>query len=52
MALSWRSTPAILSAVDAVFNRDNAADGLNWDGRAVQHRWSREGEGGLVELWP
>ncbi|MBM08452.1 MAG: double-strand break repair helicase AddA [Magnetovibrio sp.] len=52
MALSWRSTPAILSAVDAVFTRDDAADGLSWDGRAVQHLWSREGEGGLVELWP
>ncbi|MBT6095434.1 MAG: double-strand break repair helicase AddA [Rhodospirillaceae bacterium] len=52
MALSWRSAPAILRAVDAVFARDIAADGLTWDERPVRHQWSRDGEAGLVELWP
>ncbi len=52
MALSWRSAPAILAAVDAVFAREDAADGLSWDGRPVRHQCSRDGEAGLVDLWP
>lgn len=52
MALSWRSTPAVLQAVDAVFSRTAALDGLSWDGHPVRHQWSRFGEAGLVELWP
>lgn len=52
MAQSWRSTPAILRAVDAVFDDHDAADGLTWNGRQVLHQWTREGQGGCVELWP
>jgi len=52
LALSWRSAPAVLQAVDAVFAREAAADGLTWDGHPVRHLWSRVGEAGLVELWP
>jgi len=52
LALSWRSTPAVLQAVDAVFERELAADGLTWGGKRVRHLPSRAGEAGLVELWP
>jgi len=52
MAQSWRSTPAVLRAVDAVFSQPDAADGLSWNDRPVFHRWTREGQAGLVELWP
>ncbi|MEK9726181.1 MAG: UvrD-helicase domain-containing protein, partial [Rhodospirillaceae bacterium] len=52
MAQSWRSVPAVLNAVDAVFADANAADGLTWTDHAVRHLTTREGEAGLVELWP
>ncbi|MBT6093451.1 MAG: double-strand break repair helicase AddA, partial [Rhodospirillaceae bacterium] len=52
MALSWRSAPAVLRAVDAVFARPDAADGLTWGERPVRHLPSRSGDAGLVELWP
>jgi ATP-dependent helicase/nuclease subunit A len=51
MALSWRSVPAVLQAVDAVFSRAAAADGLSWDGHPIRHLPSRTGDAGLVELW-
>jgi ATP-dependent helicase/nuclease subunit A len=48
---SFRSTPPVLAAVDAVFARPEAADGLGADG-PVHHVPRRLGEAGLVELWP
>ncbi len=49
---SFRSTEAVLGAVDAVFAQPHAADGVALDGAAIRHRTARGGEGGLVELWP
>ncbi len=47
--ISFRSTDAVLTAVDAVFAHDAARDGL---AVPVRHVPSREGQAGLVELWP
>jgi len=52
LAVSYRSSAAILSAVDAVFAQDIAADGLTWEGKPIRHHSNRQGQGGLVELWP
>jgi ATP-dependent helicase/nuclease subunit A len=50
--LSFRSTEPILDAVDRVFGRLPAADGLVWqEGAIIQHHAFRTGEAGLVELW-
>ena len=47
---SYRSTRAVLDAVDAVFARPEAADGVSV--RPITHEAERRGDGGLVELWP
>ncbi|MCH7865232.1 MAG: double-strand break repair helicase AddA [Proteobacteria bacterium] len=52
LADSYRSTAAVLSAVDAVFGRKDAADGLTWGGKPIRHLTNRKGQGGVVELWP
>jgi ATP-dependent helicase/nuclease subunit A len=53
LTLSFRSTEPLLEAVDAVFSKSPAADGLTWDATTViQHDAFRQGEAGLVELWP
>jgi len=49
---SFRSTAPVLSAVDAVFEQDTAHDGVAEAGDAIVHRAVREGQAGLVELWP
>jgi ATP-dependent helicase/nuclease subunit A len=49
--MSFRSAPAVLRAVDATFGRDTARQGVALDGNPIQHRASRAGAGGLVELW-
>ena len=49
---SFRSTPAVLAAVDRVFALSAAADGLTSTGAAIHHESSRKGQAGLVELWP
>ncbi|HUB94839.1 MAG TPA: UvrD-helicase domain-containing protein, partial [Stellaceae bacterium] len=50
---SFRSTACVLSAVDGVFARDPARDGVA-DGAAdvIRHVAHRAGMGGRVELWP
>ncbi|MBV9521724.1 MAG: double-strand break repair helicase AddA [Alphaproteobacteria bacterium] len=50
--ISFRSTAAVLRAVDAVFARPEAAAGVAHDGAAIRHAPQRLGHGGLVELWP
>ncbi|MFO1154457.1 MAG: double-strand break repair helicase AddA [Rhodospirillales bacterium] len=52
--VSFRSTPAILAAVDAVFAQFPARQGVALDGKDIQHRVSesRAGDAGLVEIWP
>jgi len=47
---SYRSAPAVLAVVDEVFAA--AADGLTWDSKPIRHHTHRDGQGGLVELWP
>jgi ATP-dependent helicase/nuclease subunit A len=52
LTLSFRSTEPILKAVDSVFGRVPAANGLTWQaGAIIQHDPFRKGEAGLVELW-
>jgi ATP-dependent helicase/nuclease subunit A len=50
--VSFRSTAPVLAAVDAVFARPEANDGVLLDAPAIRHRAFRAGQGGLVELWP
>ncbi len=50
--VSFRSVAAVLEAVDAVFAQDAARDGVAEAGTVVRHRPSREGQAGIVELWP
>ncbi len=52
LQVSFRSTRAVLAAVDAVFQQSAAADGVTLDGEAVVHRSWRLRDGGSVELWP
>ncbi|NQV57254.1 MAG: double-strand break repair helicase AddA [Rhodospirillales bacterium] len=49
--VSFRSAPAVLAAVDAVFADDAARDGVALDPNPIEHRASRSGAAGLVELW-
>ena len=48
--VSFRSTSAVLQAVDAVFADDAARDGVSMT--AIRHTAHRRGQAGLVELWP
>ncbi|HXZ00806.1 MAG TPA: double-strand break repair helicase AddA [Stellaceae bacterium] len=50
--ISFRSTDAVLAAVDAVFARAEASDGVALDGAPIHHLPFRERHAGLVELWP
>ncbi len=49
--LSFRSVPAVLQAVDAVFGHAPAADGVVPPGTRLHHRPYRDGMAGVVELW-
>ena len=50
--VSFRSTPAVLRAVDAVFAGDEAGVGVVADDDVLTHLAARQGQAGLVELWP
>ncbi len=50
--LSFRSTGAVLGAVDAIFSQDIANKGLTLSNENITHQTSREGDAGIVELWP
>lgn len=50
--ISFRSTPAVLQAVDAVFMRDPARDGVVLADEKIGHIAFRAGQAGLVEVWP
>lgn len=52
LAVSYRSSDAVLAAVDAVFQQDTAADGLTWGDKPIHHHSNRSGQAGMVELWP
>lgn len=54
LSVSFRSTRAVLAAVDAVFAQDAARYGVALDGQPIAHQvsWRRRDHGGMVELWP
>ncbi len=49
---SYRSTKSVLNAVDDVFCHERARQGLTFDDKPIKHIWARDGQAGLVELWP
>ncbi|MCC7266085.1 MAG: double-strand break repair helicase AddA [Caulobacteraceae bacterium] len=56
---SYRSTPEVLSFVDAVFFTPEASQALDprftdpqGDGEVLKHLSNREGESGCVDIWP
>ena len=51
LPLSFRSTAAVLSAVDQVFSLEGNARGLSARAEPVVHRSSRIGHPGSVDLW-
>jgi ATP-dependent helicase/nuclease subunit A len=54
LKMSWRSTPLVLSYVDAVFVPEAAAKALDpaYGGSTLRHDPMRVGEAGGVDLWP
>ena len=52
LTVSFRSTPAVLDAVDWVFTQPDTAKGLVEDSGEVVHLASRQQAPGVVELWP
>lgn len=50
--VSFRSVPAVLDAVDLVFNQSAAQDGVILPGESLTHHAARARDGGLVEVWP
>ncbi|WP_051229086.1 double-strand break repair helicase AddA [Pleomorphomonas oryzae] len=52
LTLSFRSTAAVVGAVDAVFRNPGAHAGLSTDVGPTVHETVRGREPGLVELWP
>ncbi len=49
---SFRSTTAVLRAVDRVFGDSEATPGVTPTNESVIHRVHRKGAGGRVEVWP
>ena len=49
---SFRSTPAVLKAVDTLFAMAGARDGVAFEDHDIKHVAHRRGHAGLVELWP
>ncbi|MBI4968907.1 MAG: double-strand break repair helicase AddA [Rhodospirillales bacterium] len=52
LAVSFRAAPALLQAVDAVFDDPKARDGLDLGQGYPRHLAHRQTAGGRVELWP
>jgi ATP-dependent helicase/nuclease subunit A len=52
LTISFRSSAAVLDAVNAVFAQPAAREGLFVSGGWPRHEPAREGQAGLVELWP
>jgi ATP-dependent helicase/nuclease subunit A len=51
MEVSFRSCTTVLDAVDTVFNRQVARDGVAIEEDSIRHRAHRVGAAGLIELW-
>jgi ATP-dependent helicase/nuclease subunit A len=52
LEMSFRSAPAVLQLVDAVFAEDAAKPGVVEPGQDLQHKAKRRDEAGRIELWP
>jgi len=52
LEISFRSTEPVLQAIDAIFRRKEARDGVASDGSEIRHVAARAGHSGVVELWP
>src|SRR6266446_5501905 len=52
LEISYRSTEPVLRAIDAIFRREDAREGVALDGSEIRHLASRVGQAGIVELWP
>jgi len=52
LALSYRSAPAVLQAIDRIFAPEAARDGLVFGDGEIRHVAQRSDAHGLVELWP
>ncbi|MDR3440362.1 double-strand break repair helicase AddA [Telmatospirillum sp.] len=52
LSVSFRSTPAVLQAVDQVIASREGGDGVVPFGQPVSHVPFRAGTAGLVEIWP
>src|SRR5262249_30697411 len=52
LTISFRSTEAVLAAVDAIFARAPAQAGGGLDGEPIAHQAARLGHAGPVGLWP
>lgn len=52
LTISYRSVAPILTAVDAVFSQELAAQGVVQSGRVLNHIPHRAEQSGRVELWP
>jgi ATP-dependent helicase/nuclease subunit A len=52
LEISYRSTEPVLRAIDAIFRREAAHEGVALEGGEIRHIASRAGQAGLVELWP
>jgi ATP-dependent helicase/nuclease subunit A len=50
--VSFRSTPPVLAAVDAIFAQPLAATGVCEPGTVLRHHPNRAGQAGTVTLWP
>jgi ATP-dependent helicase/nuclease subunit A len=52
LGVSFRSTTAVLRAVDAVFAQTAACSGVALPDETLTHLAARQGQAGSVELWP
>jgi len=52
LSVSFRSTDAVLDAVDTVFSTNPAKNGVVESDEPLKHHAFRQGAAGLVEVWP
>ena len=52
LTLSFRSVSTILNTVDSIFTGESAPTGLRVGDDPIQHFSFRDGQAGLVEVWP
>jgi ATP-dependent helicase/nuclease subunit A len=52
LEMSFRSAPAVLQLVDAVFANETAKPGVVEPGQVLQHKARRQEEAGRIEIWP